>query len=195
MQTGEHSGEIGTVLYLDDLHLIDPCESVAPFTIIVNYPTCEDNTAMLDAGNGWDEYLWSTGETTQTIVIPVTEPVTVSVTVTDNDTGCEFSDETDLSTPTGCEDIINSIETREPSVEIYPNPASGIFSIELYNAQAGIYAVSIVDITGKILIQRDFVVQNRNLKMQMDLSAYPDGLYLLKLAGNKFTLCERILIR
>jgi len=54
---------------------------------------CPGNSKVLDAGPGRNSYLWSTGETTQTIT--VTSTGTYSVTVDDH--GCMLSDEVVIS--------------------------------------------------------------------------------------------------
>lgn len=45
-------------------------------------PICENNTISIDAGSGFDTYLWSNGATTQSII--VANPGDFSVTVTDD---------------------------------------------------------------------------------------------------------------
>ncbi|MFV5685344.1 T9SS type B sorting domain-containing protein [Flavobacterium sp. GB2R13] len=45
-------------------------------------PICENNTIMIDAGSGFETYLWSNGATTQSII--VANPGNFSVTVTDD---------------------------------------------------------------------------------------------------------------
>lgn len=57
------------------------CSSIAQITLVVLPPVkstvlsdkiiCIENKATLDAGPGFDGYRWSTGETTQTITVPV----------------------------------------------------------------------------------------------------------------------------
>ena len=61
---------------------------------------CSDDSHTLDAGNPGLDYLWSTGETTQTIIVDTT--ATYSVTVSDSD-GCSSEDEFILT--------VNSIPT------------------------------------------------------------------------------------
>ncbi len=53
-------------------------------------PVSAGTTMVLDAGAGFDNYLWSTGETTQTITIDLTNPAAYSVTASTN--GCIVQD-------------------------------------------------------------------------------------------------------
>jgi hypothetical protein len=67
----------------------------------------------LDAGAGWSNITWSTGETSQTIIV-VTDGV-YSAEVTD-DNGCTGSDEVNVQFVTGVADFDGN------SVLVYPNP-------------------------------------------------------------------------
>ncbi|MFC6268581.1 T9SS type B sorting domain-containing protein [Frigoriflavimonas asaccharolytica] len=75
-----------------------------------NVEFCKGNRAVLDAGSGFATYLWSTGETTQTI--NVTQSGTYTVTVS-NASGCSntaqiIATETIAGTITGIEIVNNS---------------------------------------------------------------------------------------
>ncbi|MEO8378993.1 MAG: hypothetical protein ABI779_04940 [Acidobacteriota bacterium] len=64
-----------------------------PPAVTITGPTtsCAGGTVMLDAGSGFDEYLWSTGEITQQITVAPTGTTIYSVTVKDG-IGCSNSD-------------------------------------------------------------------------------------------------------
>ena len=74
--------------------------------------TCETTSVTLDASNstvqGTANYLWSTGETTATIV--VTEPNDYTVTVTDSDNGCSTTSEVFTVTEDLTVEIIDKID-------------------------------------------------------------------------------------
>ena len=189
-------GDEGTVLFLDDLHLVDPCETFAPYEIAsVTQATCEVSTASIDAGEGWDEYLWSNDETTQVIEVDVTETATYSVTVTDTETGCQFSDEVELVVPTGCEDALDELSAQDISISLYPNPNKGIFTLEIKNSKPELYVSEVVDITGKVLIRRSCYITPVNNSIDFDMTAYPEGLYLLRVSGAGFSSTDRIMIK
>jgi len=67
----------------------DGCHNVAKITLNliqtplfnmdVDYPLCVGKTVMIDAGSGYDAYLWSTGETTRMIVIDTIGDYSVTV--------------------------------------------------------------------------------------------------------------------
>lgn len=195
MQGDGVSGEIGSILYLDDLRLVSLCETLAPYEIAsVELPTCDVNTAVIDAGEGWDEYLWSNSETTQTITVDITGEVNYSVTVTDNDTRCEFSDEVTIGLPTGCGSKVEEIQHQLSCVKVYPNPSSGMFTIDFHNIFPGEYTAEIIDITGKSLLRKKLNINRNSMKYYMDMTDYPEGLYLVKITGNNFSHCKRLLL-
>ena len=67
-------------------------ENLADVTIMGDGPLvfCEGDSVVLDAGSGYDTYLWSNGDTTQTSTILATGEYSVSGT----SGGCEFSSDT-----------------------------------------------------------------------------------------------------
>ena len=189
------SGELGTLLYLDDLDLFNPCDTFPAYEIVlVDEPDCDDNTAILDAGTGWDEYLWSNSEATQTITVTVTETSTYSVTVTNNETGCEFSDEVEISPATGCETAIRHTESRTPYIVLFPNPVSGILNIEFQNLKSGEYTIELIDITGKLILSKKIILPQNLMKTSIDLSNYAEGLYMIKIQGDSLSECKKLMI-
>jgi len=75
-----------------------------PNTINLNdiTPSCVGDYAIIDAGSGFSSYLWSTGDTTQDLLVntPFSDQATYSLTVTTSN-GCEFTDSTivDVTAP------------------------------------------------------------------------------------------------
>lgn len=76
------------------------CEATDKVIVVVNDASvdagddreiCLGDSAVLVASEGADTYLWSTGETTQTIEVSPTETTEYTVTITTN--GCEATDE------------------------------------------------------------------------------------------------------
>jgi hypothetical protein len=194
MQGDGDSGEIGSVLYVDDMNLFNPCDTFPEYHIAnVQQPTCGDHTAIIDAGIGWDEYLWSTDDTTQTITVNLDELQLFSVTVTNSETGCQFTDEVQIGLPVGC-DAIQDVAKKVMSVDVFPNPSSGSVNLEFINLVPGEYNAEIISITGKVVMKQVLDVTQAKRKYNLNLSELPEGLYLVKISGNKFTHCERIIL-
>lgn len=98
------TAEIFTTVNVWDAPILDLGEDVVA---IIGEPV------TLDAGAGWSNITWSTGETSQTIIV-VTDGV-YSAEVTD-DNGCTGSDEVNVQFVTGVADFDGN------SVLVYPNP-------------------------------------------------------------------------
>ena len=143
------------------------CQEVVSFTLNIgetptldmqqNYYLCEDSFVYIHAGNGYDSYQWSNGETSSFII--ATEPGTYSVTV--NQGGCTATEEVivDISEPAeGIEVEIedwtydhNNIYVTVTGEGIYEYSIDGDnFQEESYftGLESGIYTVYVRDING-----------------------------------------------
>lgn len=74
-------------------------------------PICENSSITINAGAGFDSYLWSNGETTQTIT--VSNPDDFSVTVTNNYSTISCSSTKNFIVKNSKKPSINSIETKD----------------------------------------------------------------------------------
>lgn len=164
-----------------------PCDGIEYEGIEIIESECY---SVLDAGEGWDDYLWSTGETMP--VITVSESGNYSVTVTHSSSGCELSDEVTVSVPI-CDNIVN-IDHTKASTSIYPNPSEGEFVVELNNFKPGEYLVEIISITGKSLVKHAIQSTSEKHKLQINLSGYPQGLYMVKITGKNYSHYERMML-
>lgn len=195
MESGSDAAEEGAVLYLDDLHLVDPCATFDPYEIAsVTQATCDEPMATIDAGEGWDEYLWSNDSTTQVLEMEVSEDLTLTVTVTDSETGCQFSDQVELLAPVGCEDNLKQQSAVKPSFSLYPNPGSEEFNLKLNNIPSGTYKIELISITGKIIQTHTLVNIRNSTQFQMDISSVSNGVYIVKVKGDELNHCERVVI-
>jgi CarboxypepD_reg-like domain/Secretion system C-terminal sorting domain/von Willebrand factor type A domain len=86
--------------------------------------------------------------------------------------------------------------TRHPgnilSVKLYPNPTSGLFTIE---STKDIKEIYIADFTGKILLR--LAAADKKGRWQVDIGRYPSGTYLVKYitADNKWGADKVVLMR
>jgi hypothetical protein len=150
---------------------VNQLPSVTAITTETNM-LCTGQSATLTSG-GANTYVWNTTATTAVIVISPT--VTTSYTVTGTDAnGCQ-------NTATVTQNVSNctglAVNQQEQLFNIYPNPTSGNFTVEL----AADANVKISDLSGRMIYSSE--VQKGNYKF--DLGNYQNGIYLVTVRQNE----------
>lgn len=156
---------------------------------------CANETILLDAGNPGATYLWSTGETTQTIQVDTTGvgigSVMISVVVTDGNT-CENLDEINIQ----FDDCTGVTEISEKwAVEVYPNPSDGIFSVELNSLSGVPVSMFIYNTMGKKVFEQENISVQSTRTIELDLNEIPEGVYLLNVKGNGINMMRKVIIQ
>lgn len=78
---------------------------------------------------------------------------------------------------------------NEPEFNIIPNPSAAEFFIEPGQEINSDYSISISDVTGNVLLQKNL---NRHNHLPIDISSLESGIYFLKITGADFTVVKRI---
>ena len=81
--------------------------------------------------------------------------------------------------------IIEHMDPSDPrrlNVKVFPNPSSGGFNVTVQTENKRI-KVELLDITGKRIQAVPVFTENGQTLVRIDLSDYPDGIYLLQLAS------------
>ena len=145
-----------------------------------NDTVCQGDSITLSAINPASSYQWSTGDTTQSIIVSMAG--TYSVITTDY-ASCESETSIDITV-----EICTNINEKElkHSLVIYPNPTSGQFTID--NSQIVITEMLITDILGKTIITKS------NLKDEktFDLSNFENGIYIVHIKTEKNNFITKI---
>ena len=157
---------------------------------------CINEVATLTATGG-DEFLWSTGETTQSI--QVSPLITTDYTVTVFN-ALDFDEAAVRVNVVGqCNDNIEDENevSRVVSFNIYPNPANSYVNVSLKGGSE-ISNVLIYDFTGKVVQQNRIENQNQlqEINSRIELRSLSNGIYFIKLIDiNGAELTKKLIIR
>ena len=142
---------------------------------------CETHQITLDAGAGMDSYLWSTGDTTQTIIVDSTGigigNKDFSVIVTQQ--GCVNADTIKIIVM-DCSGISENIESL--GINIYPNPSQGKINIDIPDGLDGLEITVFNSIGQKIL--SELITSKSKITKTIDLSEVPKGIYFIGLKSD-----------
>ena len=145
-------------------------------------------TITLDAGNGMDYYYWYNGSTSQTLTIDSSGIGydTLFAWVITGRNGCYAADTIMIIFQPGS----SITEKHEIQILLYPNPTNGLVTLEIGLALKNDIDISICDIMGKTLktLHETNVDQPT---VQLDLSKYSAGIYLVKInSGSDFSVTK-----
>ncbi|WP_304197994.1 T9SS type B sorting domain-containing protein [Flavobacterium alvei] len=112
-------------------------EPVIPISDIVSL--CQNENVTIDAGSGFDSYLWSTGETSQSIIVAAAGSYSVMVTQNHGTTIC--SSTKDFLVQLSNAATIAKIETQDWT------DAENVITVELADTSLGNYEYSLDGIT------------------------------------------------
>jgi len=140
----------------------------------------EDQTIILGAEPGHPDYAWSTGETSDFIVINglaygIGEHLITLTVISDN--GCENYDEVLITIIEGVGISTNLTD----AISIYPNPADQIINIEL-NKLDDFVGLEIINIEGKVIYEN-----NKDKDLELDIENWQSGVYFVKIVTEKET--------
>lgn len=95
-----------------------------------------------------------------------------------------------IDTSTG----INSVANSKLSVNLYPNPNQGVFTVELSATRAELTAVTVVNLQGQVV---KTVTENVNVgknAINLNLHAAPAGIYIVKVENGAGTSVSRLIV-
>ncbi len=84
---------------------------------------------------------------------------------------------------------VNVVENIEAKFNIYPNPSTGIFNIDLPDNKE-VINISVIDITGKVILNKS-VKENST---SIDLSGNSQGVYIIKFQLDEETINQKIIV-
>ncbi len=138
-------------------------------------------------------YEWNTGTTSPTMELHGIElgsgkhSIWLMVTDTNNCTNTDTLEITVLY-PT----IVPGIEP-DKDIILYPNPGSGEYHIRLNNKEGENIRYVLTDETGSILVLKQIGIVKANEQLSLDISHLPDGIYFIRITGNKLLYSDKII--
>jgi hypothetical protein len=155
---------------------------------------CANEAVLLDAGNPGATYLWSTGETTQTITVDTTGVgigiAEYWVEVTDNN-GCLNSDEISIEFKdcTGISEL-----TDKWAVNVYPNPTNGVFDVQLQTIRKQPVNLAVINALGNVVYFTEQFMVNKNSSVNINLSHLNNGIYYLQIYGDGININQKVIV-
>ncbi len=78
-------------------------------------------------------------------------------------------------------------------VELYPNPGNGLFNIALHNTLKGAVSMRIVDITGRVVLEKKF--DHVPATVRVDISSQPANMYFITLSDGHNMVVKKFMKR
>ncbi len=85
------------------------------------------------------------------------------------------------------------LEAEEPAVKIFPNPSNGEFNIIIDNRYNEYVKIDLIDLNGKIVYSR-WYDEDAFISMNLNLSSYPKGFYVVKTTVGNNQYVNKLLI-
>ncbi len=194
----EGAWQIATGLYYDTLSNVNFCDSVIETDLTVHLnpvvnlgldsTICDGESILLNPGV-YTSYLWSQGDTSQTLLVDTTNFIIgtnqISIIVTDSNT-CVASD-TIVITIDDCAAIKEN--TNLNLAQIYPNPVKDRLFVEFNELGQDKMMLSIISIEGKLISIQEIT----ELRTTIDFSYLSKGIYLLKFTSNQQTEVYKVI--
>lgn len=171
---------------IKQLTMIDSIFIYVSPSLYVNLPSadsiCQNDTRILDAGFGFDSYLWSTGDTTQMITINYPNyPLGLSIIAVEveNSLSCKASDTLRMT-------ILNCASIKENdmsnSISVFPNPTTGILNLEIENTHSGSHSVDVIAVDGSVVYTKAIETKTQVIQEQLDLRFLQKGIYYIRIS-------------
>ncbi|MBE0648462.1 MAG: PKD domain-containing protein [Bacteroidales bacterium] len=146
---------------------------------------------ILDAGNPGADYLWSTGDTTQTIDASYTGNPFITYWVEATLDGCSGSDTISV---TYTDPVFISDPNHGIRIQIIPNPNNGDFVLDIASENPGNFILEVSDMKGRIAVRKQLVNPGKSVQEEISIPGAQDGVYLLRIISETSLLVEKILV-
>lgn len=154
---------------------------------------CLTQKLLLDAGTGFESYLWSTGDISPTIELKGIDLGTGTYKFwvkIENIFDCISSDTIQV-TVVACQGIN---ENNNSDMSIFPNPSNGHFTLKINNLSTDKGIIRIIDIYEKVIFYKQLSNSN-TYSQKFNFDFLPAGIYFLRLDYGDVTMFRKIIIQ
>jgi hypothetical protein len=82
---------------------------------------------------------------------------------------------------------VSKINSESRKLSVYPNPTDGLFDLFFdYSGNPTIIDLKVIDITGKLINNRELKVKSGINNFNLDYSSLASGIYIIQIAGDNF---------
>jgi len=156
--------------------------NIGPDTIIIQ----SGQSVMLDPGAGFLTYLWSSSDSTRTLLVNTSG--TYSVTVSDSN-GCSGSDVVVVMVSVAVDESI-----KLSSFKVYPNPAHEKLNLEWSAVTSTKATLQVFTSDGRQIVFRDLRAVSGAFTDFIDVRNYAPGVYLLHIRDEKASWTSRFVV-
>jgi len=146
-------------------------------------------SASVTGGTTPYSYIWNDPSASTNAAISNLCPATYNVTVTDGNSCTQLGSANIADTTVGIETL-----TENVAVNIYPNPSTGEFGIEITSARDEVKSIRIIDLMGKIVYAKDVNVVNKNVYLPVNLFNESSGVYEVQVVTERGIVRRTIVI-
>lgn len=160
--------------------IVTTVAEIATVAVEPNDTICNGDSATFTVITPAQDYVWSTGETTQSI--DVSQSGVYSVTVTDM-LGCNTVSEPITITVQNCMSVQNIFSSD--IIKIYPNPFRENATLQIINGQIMTYKFVMYDVLGNIVFQSEINPAQSGTKIGIKRGNLPSGIFFYKISGRE----------
>jgi len=161
------------------------------------FTRCANQTFSIPAVVGATEYVWTfadgasivSGQGTTTVVVSfsgVTSSKTKNIITVKATNSCGVSTvaKTISLTSTACPVVRLASQNEVSSTEVYPNPTSGVFNVDVTVSNTSVVEVSVYSFDGTLVVSPKAVkLQEGTNTISQDISSLNNGIYFVQIAN------------
>jgi PKD repeat protein len=201
-----HNSKFGDSAVVELTSLNGTCKTILKTTLFQNYPIADFGIdSIVCAGSpahftdksvsGIEHWYWDFGDgTTDMTQNPVHSYAakgiyTIRLAVQNTD-GCT---DTVLLNISVCPGLGIDDHGQLPALHVYPNPSTGLFTMEALGATNGAIQIEISDLLGRLVYSEKNTSKNGSLQKELDIKEQPDGIYFLTIKHQGYSKVMKLI--